>query len=226
MRLSLIVSGLFTIFLGACGTLVEGQTQRVKLVTPGAPESRCTLDNGVRYPLEAGQTAEIMRSHNDLVVDCYASGNRHKVVTVPSGYNNWSTANVLNGAVPGYGYDHFSGGLYEYPEVITIDFVGVPTRGFETPNYHNKDAPNPYTQAIENYGPTVPKTTNDSDYLSRGLQKRTMDSSSNPFATSSDMNVPPPSPGAVVTPMPTPAAPKGANADELTRSMNPSVFNP
>ena len=223
-----------TLLVTACGTLIEGQTQNVTLLTPGASEAECTLDNGVRYVVTTGETIEIMRSRSDLVVDCYGVGNRHKQIIVESGFNDWSAANVANGVVPGVGYDHLSGGLYGYPPVITVDFVGMPTPGFTTPDYHNRDAENPYTQKIEDYGPTTPRIENDSAYMKRGVTKRDGGAAnSNPFSTfGSDASVSGNQPAGMM-PMPSEskagaAAPapvlKGGNAESLTRSMNPTVF--
>lgn len=222
------------VLLGACASIIDGPTQNVRLDTPGATEAECTLTNGVKYRAVTGETLRIMRSHRDLVVDCYATGDRHKQIIVPSTYNGWGAANVSNGVVPGGTYDHFSGGLYIYPEIITVDFVGIPTRGFETPEYMNKDAPNPYKQSIESYGASTPSIPSDSEYLKRGLKKRDADMSTNPFATGGSVAPA----GETVTPLPsaastssipamTPSKPNlsGGNAEELTRSANPAVFN-
>ena len=223
-----------TLLASACGTIIDGQTQKVTLLTPGASEAECTFDNGVRYMVTSGETIEIMRSRSDLVVDCYAVGNRHKQIIVESGYNDWSAANVTNAVVPGVGYDHLSGGLYEYPPVISVDFIGMPTPGFGLPEYHNIDAENPYKQKIEDYGPTTPRIENDSAYLKRGVTKREGGTvNSNPFSTygtSGTAQQPAgmtPMPGSGGNPAPTAPAPvlKGGSADALTRSMNPTVFN-
>lgn len=239
MSLLKIVPALSALLLvTACASIIDGPTQAVRIDTPGATEAECFLVNGVKYRVVTGETVKIMRSHRDMVVDCYASGDRHKQIVVESSFNGWGAANVTNGVIPGGSYDHYSGGLYTYPEIITVDFVGIPTRGFETPAYQNKDAPNPYKQAIENYGAGTPAIPEDSEYLRRGLEKRSTSVNSNPFSSSAaalpgaDTN----NTGATVTPMPasagavpamTPSKPNlsGSNAEQLTRSANPTVFN-
>ncbi len=233
MRLSKFIPVLSVVLaLAGCSSIIDGATQTVRIDTPGATEAECHLTNGVKYRVVSGETARIQRTHRDLVIDCYASGNRHKQVIIPSALNEWGLANVSNAVVPGVTYDHYAGGLYAYPPVITIDFVGIPTRGFETPAYHNKDAPNPYKQSIESYGASVPKLPADAGYEPPVLKKRDNNLNSNPFST------PAPEAGSSVTPMPaagsdaavpamTPTKPNisGSNAEELTRSANPSVFN-
>jgi hypothetical protein len=156
---------------GACGTVMEGQTQEVTLYTPGASESKCTLDNGNRYTAVNGETVNVMRSNKDMIVECYAAGNRYKKVIVPSGLNKWAAGDVGTGVVPGVAIDHLYGGLYAYNSPIMVDFGNVPTHGFETPDYHNKDAPNPYNQPIESYAASTPKASGDANSMKRGVQK-------------------------------------------------------
>lgn len=219
--------------VSGCASIIDGPTQNVTLRTPGATEAECALTNGVKYKIQTDETVRIMRSHRDLVVDCYASGDRHKQMIIESDFNGWGATNVTNGVVPGTTYDHYSGGLYTYPEIITVDFVGMPTRGFETPDYQNKDAPNPYKQAIESYGASTVRIPNDTTYERRGVEKRGANLNTNPFAgdTGNAGN------GGGVMPMPaqTPSVPamtpskpnlSGSTAEELNRSANPDVFDP
>lgn len=233
MRLFKTASILSAILLMAgCASNIDGATQNVRIDTPGATEAECHLINGVKYRAVTGETLRIMRSHRDLVVDCYASGNRHKQIVVESSFNDWGYANVTNGVVPGVAYDHFSGGLYTYPPIITVDFVGIPTPGYETPSYHNKDLPNPYKQSIEDMGANTPAIPQDSVYLKRGLEKRETVLDSNPFSSGPSAEASSSSgSGSSYTGSDAPynnggSGPKytGKNAEELNRSANPSVF--
>ena len=231
---------LFALYLAtllpACGSVMEGATQTVLLQTPGAEEVECTMDNGRRYIARSGQTLEIMKSRNDLVMDCYAAGNRHKKIVVESETSDWAAGNVVTGVVPGVAYDHFSGGLYKYPDVIVVDFVGMPTTGFGLPDYHYKDAPNPYNQSIEDYGPSTPRVVRDSTYMKRGLEKRDVGADSNPFAVApSTTTAVAPVAASKTVPAMTPTKESGEaaikptlsgnTAEALTRSANPSVFS-
>jgi hypothetical protein len=212
--------------LSGCSTLAGGQMQNITINVLGAPESHCLLDNGVKYRVRANETIEIMRSQSDLEVECFASGNRYKKFTVPSGISDWAAANVLNGVIPGVSYDHFSKGLYDYPPKITVDFTGMPTTGYELPEYHNKDAPNPYDQAIEPYGPSTVRVPKDNTYMKRGVEKRDPNENTNPFSTGAPKDAPMTDmPAPMATPTPAAPVPKGSTAEELNRSMNPHVFN-
>lgn len=231
----------FTALVSACGTIISGQTQDVTLQTPGTDNAECTMDNGNRYRAETGDKLKVMRSYKPLELDCYAPGNRHVTKTVGEDLNAWSAANVVNGVVPGVAYDHFSGGLYTYPDVIVVDFTGVEAPGFNPPEYVSPDDAG---KAIESYQPGNPIVPGDSTYMKRGVQKVDQDLNSNPFdlpsksAAPSSTAAPAANSGSTsaVHPTPkmpsstdsaTPAAPvlKGSNAEQLNRSMNPTVFD-
>lgn len=210
--------------------MVSGQTQDVTLLTPGATEAECSLDNGIRYNVRTGETVQIMRNESDIVVECYASGNRYRKMSIESDGNKWAVGNVATGIIPGITFDHFSKGLYEYPETITVDFIGVPTIGYELPDYHNKDLPNPYAQPIESYGPSTVKIPGDENRVKMPVKKKTR-TSADPFASMAPASSGAgdgitPMPGAVSTQGGAGASPvlKGGTAEDLNRSMNPHVF--
>lgn len=216
--------------LSSCASAISGATQEVTLLTPGSYSTRCILENGNRYKADNGVPVTIMKSENDLIVDCYGSDNRHRRVVVESKINGWAAGSAVLGAVPAV-YDHLSKGGYEYPEIITVDFIGVPGRGYELPQYHDKDMQNPYEASIESYAPNTPKTSQDSGYLKRGMEKTGPVLDSNPFIDRSmagGSDVPNISSDVVTAPVNSTATPspmlKGGTAEELTRSMNPSIF--
>ncbi len=212
MRATKLIFSAFsvTLLLSGCGTIHDGQTQEITLETQGAYEAECVIDNGVRYVVQNDEKFTVQRSNKPLQLDCYAAGNRHVTKTVESVYNPWSVA-----VPPSALFDHFSGALYEYPSIIVVDFMGVPT-GYELPEYHNKDVPNPYTQPIEEYKPGTARIGDDTAYIRRGVEKRDPAADSNPF-------IDPSSGGAGVSAAA--PSPEGTSADSLTRSMNPRVFN-
>jgi hypothetical protein len=188
---------------GACASLVKGQTQNVTLLTPGASKARCTFDNGVRYVAETGETIKVMRNEKDIVVDCYALGNRHRKINIKSDGSDWAIGNIATGVIPGVTFDHFSKGLYEYPEIITVDFRGIPTLGHDTPDYHNADAANPYEQPMESYGASSARLPTDGNIIKTPARRKF----SNEPVTS------------------VPSTGKDRTAEQLTRSMNPGIFN-
>ncbi|PZO87954.1 MAG: hypothetical protein DI626_02820 [Micavibrio aeruginosavorus] len=231
------------LLLAGCGTLIKGQTQDITFIATGVDEAECTIDNGVKYKIKNGETLSIMRSEHDMKVDCYGAGNRHKSFVIPRELNGWSAANVANGVVPGVTYDHFSNGLYEYPEKFTVDFSG-PAPGYGLPEYHDLSYPNPYDQKIEDYTPGTLRIENDSVYQKREINRTGMGmEGNNPFSRapmgSPDITSMPPAstgatgaqgghlsnPNGAWSPAPiTPQVPRGGNSESLTRAMNPTVF--
>lgn len=216
-----------SLFVTACGTMISGHSQQVTLRTPGAGEAKCTMDNGVNYVARTDETIVMTRSQKDLHVDCYASGNRHKQVVVEAGLNGWTAANVTNGLIPGVAFDHLGKGMYQYPDVITVDFTGMPNQGFDLPDYHNKDGLNPYDQAIESYNASSAKTPLDAQYSPTGITKRPPMLNNNPFqpvatmgSGASSVSVSP----LPATSGPQPIVPRGSTTEELNRSMNPHAF--
>jgi hypothetical protein len=224
------------LIVSACASVLDGPTQPLRIDTPGASESECHLTNGLKYRARGGETIRIQRSHRDLEIDCYGSGDRFKQITIPSTLNEWGVANVSNAVIPGVTYDHLSGALYAYPVVVTVDFTGTPARGFELPAYHNIDAPSPYGQPIEGFTPSSPALDSDGTYLPRGVEKRETRVNSNPFSTNGGgASSVTPAPVSPATSAASPSAPvtssgntggvpSGRNAEELTRSANPDVF--
>lgn len=161
------------VLLSGCAAVVEGQTQMITVKTPGAPYAECRLDNGtVIYRVQSGQTVEVTRNDKDMKVSCLASGNREKEVLVKWAFSDWSAGNVATGIVPGVVYDHFSKAMYVYPDVITVNFTGMPPVSHNQPGYQSADAPKPSYQKIEGYQPTVPQVESDKYEVSPVLRKR------------------------------------------------------
>ncbi len=139
--------------ISGCATILKGQTQPITILTPGAEDSICTLSNeDMRYEVEAGEKIEIMKSNHDLIIDCRAPGNRQRTVIAESQLEPTTILNASNGAVPGVTYDHFSRGLYAFPEVVTVDFSSVPAKPYDLPDYMRPELRNVQNGEVERYG--------------------------------------------------------------------------
>jgi len=171
------------LILSSCASVVDGQIQKVTMLTPGAENAVCTLDNGtVKYSIISNQTIELTKSDNDLIAHCYAPGNRELTKIVEWDFNPWTAGNVVTGVVPGVAYDHFYKGLYEYPAVITMDFTSIPVKPYDFPQHYAPGLDNPNYAVIESYDPTSPKTEADKYKVSPILKKKDRSAlSSNPI---------------------------------------------
>ncbi len=158
-----IILSLFVLLLAACGTLASGQTQAITIETPGAQNAQCIINNGGnKYDTYTGQTINIRRSNNELVVNCKAAGNREKTVYVKREANEWTYWNVANGFVPGAAYDVLSGGAFQYPDIVVVSFVGEPLKSYDLPNYATSELKeNHQYNNGEHMGATVVETPAD-----------------------------------------------------------------
>jgi len=174
-----------TLSLMACGTLADGQSHLVTMKTPGAQNAKCIIENqDFKSVAFSGETIRIMKSDKDLVVRCEAPGNRDKAILVQRELNGWSILNISNGLVPGVAYDYLSRGLFDYPDVLTVDFTGVPTKPAEAPKYASDDLRNGNHKGRPVYmGPAEIVTADDYYDVPQRLEKRT--ASYNDFSPSS-----------------------------------------
>ena len=158
------------LFLGGCASNLDSSFQDITLKTPGVEDAECRMNNGIAvWVLRSNQTVSINRHDEDLRVECYASGNREAHVIIDRNLNPWALANVVTGIVPGVAYDHFSGGLYTYPHVLTIDMG--PVRPYDLPDYMRTQGMDPSQQPIENYGPGMVKKDEDRYYVRPGVRQ-------------------------------------------------------
>lgn len=183
-KLSVLVVSLG--LLAGCATIIEGQTQPLTVLTPGADDARCIVHNkDMRYTIRSGESRQIMKSNKDLIVDCAAPGNRQRTVIVDSQLEPAAAANVTNGVVPGTTYDHFSKALYAYPEIITVDFTNVQASAYPLPDYMRPEVRNVYSGELENFGPNEEAVPSDRYRTPSVIKKRTGDSdlTGNPFGS-------------------------------------------
>lgn len=160
--------------LVGCASLKDGQMQDVTILTPGAENAKCHIQNeDFKYVAYTDQTIEIMKSPHDFTVNCIAAGNREQTVLVKRDVNDWVVANVANGFVPGAAYDYFSGGAFTYPDKITVSFVGQPIKTYGLPEHYNTDLKhNTTNNVLEDMGPDVKLTQENRNDVSQPLQKK------------------------------------------------------
>ncbi len=145
------ITSITLIYLTACATIIDDQTQKMTIHTPGVESAKCHIQNqDFKYAVWNDQEIEIMKSPHDLVINCKAHSNREKTVHVKRGINEWVVANVSNGFIPGATYDYFSRGAFNYPENITVDFTGMKPASYPEPDYEAHQ-----NHKIESYAPTT-----------------------------------------------------------------------
>lgn len=229
--------------LSACGTAIDGASQRIEVVTPGANDAVCTLENNnLKYKIYTPGAAVIPKRPGTLTVTCVADGNRRKTVVYDEKINDTAYANVLNAGL-GAAWDYETGGAFEYPETIVVDFTGIPASQMPRPNYDKHLREHPELFGMEEFRPGRSALIRDKYETPYELQKRETlpgedGAPSISGFTNADANG-----GEATTlagddigtaPSATSSAPSSSSsssssggssdAESLTRSMNPSIF--
>lgn len=182
----LFLSSLAILPLVGCSTAMHGQSQEITIRTPGAEHATCYLDNGtVIRRVNTDETLNMTRSDKDLEVQCYASGNRTKKVTIERKISEETKWNVATGIVPGVAYDYLSRGAFVYPDQIVVDFTGMKPTTYPLPEYHSPNSPKPSSVHTEQIAAGHPILESDRGRTAPVLKKHDIDylRSNNPFST-------------------------------------------
>ncbi len=152
---------LLLLFLTGCASVFDGATQDVKFETPGAQDALCyAYVEGTKYLVRPPQTINLYKSGHDITVDCQAPGNRRKNSVVAPALAGTTAWNAMNAGV-GAGWDYASGAMFRYPDVITIDFTGMPLLDSALPAQNNPDIRPPDSYDLEEFLPAVPRMNAD-----------------------------------------------------------------
>lgn len=221
------------LLLASCSTLIDGQIQEVTIETVGAANTLCYMQNReFSFRFYPPQTLKVTKSADPYTIRCLAPGDRVKTIVVEPKASESSYYNIANLGV-GAGVDHLSSAMYQLPDKIVINFEGVVPTGYAQPHYNDFFDKNPHLKGVEEFRPGQAALMRDSETPLPVLQKR--DDGSNdmsrtplgamPLGEGAGMGAGAAMPGAVqLPPPPVPATSGGMSADELTRSMNPRIF--
>lgn len=142
------------LLLPACSTILDRSTQEVRFETPGAKESMCrvtTGKEGVSYRVHPPEEIILMKTDQQLEVECLADGHRKRTVLIEPVLSSNTFLNFGNGFVPGFALDEHTNAHYVYPDVIAVDFSNIPFKKAEQPAY----AVNPSAPSLEHIDPTT-----------------------------------------------------------------------
>jgi len=151
-KISLVISSVL-LFAG-CASISGETSTDITILTPGATKTMCILENdSSKVKAFPPQTVKFKNANQSLDVTCLASENRKKTVTVKptiSKLGRFGSAFLLPGSV----YDHHTGALYTYPELIEVDFSDIKRKSEPLPDYQNPMRIADPESAIENFGPS------------------------------------------------------------------------
>lgn len=239
----LFLLGFTCLALSACGTAIDGASQRVQVETPGANDAVCTLENNqLKYKIYTPGAAVIPKRHGPLKVSCVADGNRRKTVVYDEKINETTYANVLNAGL-GAAWDYETGGAFEYPETIVVDFTGIPASPMPKPNYDKHLREHPELFGMEEFRPGRSALIRDKYETPYELQRReilpgeegapTISGFTESTGTADtqtiigdDIGNAPSTSSAPSSSSSRSSSGGSSDAESLTRSMNPGIFGP
>jgi hypothetical protein len=101
-----------------------------------------------------------------------APGNRDQTVIIEPKTIDAIMLNIGNALIPGVATDYATGAMFMYPEIVSIDFRGIPPKPMPLPAYHNKDVIPPMQKGLEEFMPSHPSLSSDSEIPKATLRKR------------------------------------------------------
>lgn len=132
------------------------------MLTPGANNAECKLSVGsVQYIYNPPMTRSIQKSGENMVVDCWAPGNRHKVAHFSPLQSNTTLFNAANGVAPGVAWDVASKSIYHYPQTVEVDFTQTEVKPFPLPAQNQDDIRPPEDYDLEEFSPGLPRLNSD-----------------------------------------------------------------
>lgn len=147
---------------GGCAYVTDGAVQDVTVLTPGANNAECKLSVGsVQYIYAPPMTRSIQKSGENMVVDCWAPGNRHKVVHLKPDVGSSTFYNAPMGMAPGFAWDYASNSIYKYPAVVEVDFTQTQIKPFPLPAQNQPDIRPPEDYDLEEFSPGLPRLNSD-----------------------------------------------------------------
>lgn len=156
------LAALACVLCAGCSSVTEGTIQPLTIRTPGANNAECSVSTGtIKYTYNPPMTRNITKSNETMMVDCLAPGNRHKVVYVKPIIASSTFLNLGNGLAPGVAVDYASKAMYNYPDVVDVDFTYTKTLPFPLPAQNLEDIRQPEDYDLEEFSPGLPRLNSD-----------------------------------------------------------------
>ena len=112
---------MFPFSLGACATVVDGNSQNIAIASTPVEGANCTLTNSVgTYYALTPAPVHVSKSSHRLEVDCRKAGYRDATAHLNSNFDGWTVGNVLIGGLVGVAVDGMSGAMFKYPKTFRI----------------------------------------------------------------------------------------------------------
>ncbi|MBX2833665.1 MAG: hypothetical protein KTR28_01700 [Micavibrio sp.] len=158
--------------LGGCASFIDSSVQEIEFQTPGAKNAVCDVYiERLRYTVNPPEVVGVHKSEADMIVDCQAPGNRRRKVYIKPAVSGTTAWNIANGGA-GLPYDYLTKAMFEYPEVVIVDFTGVPVVDNEPPAHNSPDIRQPEDYDLEEFSPGSPRLNSDRNKVETKLLRR------------------------------------------------------
>ena len=208
-----------TLFVTGCSTIIDKPTQNVRIETPGTEGAICYLEReDYRTRVWAPKTIRINKAQDPLNVRCLAPGNREKKVVIEPTFPTSTYMNLTN-LMGGALIDYQTGAMFELPEVIEVDFTGMPAKPMPLPAYQQLLEEYPAIADLEEFRPG--RSALQRDRHDPGIPMEKINRDFGPAAGQTDSDADTPGNQYKVL-----GGEKGiSSTEDLTRHMNPQVFD-
>ena len=110
--------------LSSCAALKDGPTQdiTVNFTDSNAPQTKClAITKDVKKDFFAPGKVTVQRSEKPLQIECNSANGLMAYTVLEPKVNDASLDNIYNLGL-GLPYDYFSMSIWEYPEIVLLDF--------------------------------------------------------------------------------------------------------
>ena len=111
--------------LSGCGTITQGTTQDIAVVT-SPPGGHCELDREGEHVGSIYRTpgkVRVDKTKEDILMTCTKLGYQTASVNLESGYGIGTFGNIILGGAVGWGIDSATGADNKYPSTANVQFV-------------------------------------------------------------------------------------------------------
>lgn len=118
-------AALVAITLSGCGTITQGTSQDITIVS-SPPGGRCDLNrNGehIATLYRTPGTVNVDKTKNDILLTCTKPGYQKASLDLESGYGIGTFGNLILGGAIGWGIDSATGADNKYPSTANVQFL-------------------------------------------------------------------------------------------------------
>ena len=109
-------------FTTSCATMVAGTNQEITVTTTPPSDARCILEDAFNRSstVIAPGAVQVRKGSGPLRIKC-DSGEMKGDLVIDETMDEWFTANLFNGIIPGMAVDGITGAYQKFPESVNVN---------------------------------------------------------------------------------------------------------